>query len=377
MVKGSLVGTGLVAHNNFQDVRGSTYIYVHNLQNESSAAAISNAPTGYIIGGGVFQVNASGRSTITGSTNVTIDTGDLTGTFAKTIVGGSYRTGGGAYVINGDTIVTITARNGVTFENDIYAGSYSNNGNATIGGNSILTIDGGTYQGKLVASGGGSGVVVSANAYMYVKQAVFEDTATLKATEGTVDTSYLTLGEAGKTIQFSTAEAGTTIAGFDVLSLVSDATFEGNVTLDGIGSIVLDSAATLGGNLALATEGSLNLDLSGIGELNEGDIIFTADGFSNITSVQVTFADGVGGKIELSEDGKSLVYVAVDLLEWNAGESGIWTAENVWKKGDAAASFSDGVMVAFHDQEGVDKSIVTLDGDVIPLSIQVNITDTL
>lgn len=79
---------------------------------------------------------------ITGSTNVTIDLGEASGNFVKSIVGGSYSGGSGAYTIGGDSNVSITAASDAVFTGSVYGGGYSSSGTSTVSGNSSLTLDG-------------------------------------------------------------------------------------------------------------------------------------------------------------------------------------------------------------------------------------------
>lgn len=130
------------------------------------------------------------------------------------------------------------------------------------------------------------------------------------------------------------------------------------------------------GTFALSAEGELNLDLSEFGTLTDGMSVLSTTGLSNISSIKASFADGVAGTITVSENGKDLVYTAGTLLLWAGGESGTWSAENVWTDGDAPASYEDGLAVSFADQAGVSNSVVQLDSEVSPSSMLVRNSTT-
>lgn len=153
---------------------------------------------------------------------MTIDLGNASGNFVKSIVGGSHAGGTGtsttrAFSIAEDTNVSIIASPGAVFTGNIYGGSYAGGGgagNATVGGNSTLTLDGGTYEGALYAGGGGAKSVVSGNASLVVKKAVFRAGSTLNVTEGAVrGTSSLLLGGYGSTSDHAISFSNTVVAG--------------------------------------------------------------------------------------------------------------------------------------------------------------------
>ncbi|MFR1411187.1 MAG: hypothetical protein ACLSUW_02000, partial [Akkermansia sp.] len=173
MIKGSLIGGGTAAHNSTNNIDGSTYVVVRSMQSVTDeTVSLNSVARGFIIGGSAYETNVASGGTISGSTNVTIDLGNASGTFVKSIVGGSHAGGTGTstsrdFSIGGDTNVNIIASAGTVFTGNIYGGSYAGGGgagNATVGGNSTLTLDGGAYEGSLYAGGGGAKSVVSGDA---------------------------------------------------------------------------------------------------------------------------------------------------------------------------------------------------------------------
>ena len=389
VIKGSLVGGGTAAHNSINTIDGSTYVVVRSMQSETDETiTLSSVARGFIIGGSAYETNTVSGGTISGSTNVTIDLGNATGNFVKSIVGGSHAGGTGtsttrAFSIGGDTNVSIIASSGAVFTGNIYGGSYAGGGgtgNATVGGNSTLTLDGGTYEGALYAGGGGAKSVVSGNASLVVKKAVFRTGSTLNVTEGTVrGTSSLLLGGYGNTSDHAISFSNTVVAGFDIVKMFQDSFFTGNLNMDG-GTLALAGGAgtsvQMNGNFSLSAEGELKLDLSEFGVLTDGMTVLSTTGLSNITSIQASFADGVGGTISLSQNGRELVYTEIPMLLWAGGASGAWGAENIWTDGGTPATYTAGHAVSFTDQAGVPVSSVQLDSEVSPLSVLVRNSTT-
>ena len=136
------------------------------------------------------------------------------------------------------------------------------------------------------------------------------------------------------------------------------------------------TSVQMNGNFSLSAEGELKLDLSEFGVLTNGMTVLSTTGLSNITSIQASFADGVGGTISLSQNGRELIYTEIPMLLWAGGASGAWGAENIWTDGGTPATYTAGHAVSFTDQAGVPVSSVQLDSEVSPLSVLVRNSTT-
>ena len=391
VINGSLIGGGTAAHNVTNIINGSTHVVVRGMQSVTKENINLydrfNVANGFIIGGSAYESNAASGGTISGSTNVTIDLGNASGNFVKSIVGGSHAGGEGTsttgnFTIGGDTNVTITASSNAVFKGAIYGGSYAGGGGtgtATVGGNSTLTLDGGTYEGALYAGGGGAKSVVSGNASLIVKNAVFRTGSTLKVSEGAVNgASTLVLGgDADSSIAFSNTEIGA----FDIVKMFQGAMFSGNMTMQGSSKLALEGGAgsgiSLNGTFSLAQSGALKLDLTQFGALTDGMNVLTSSGLENITRIDAVFADDISGKIVLSNDGNSLVFQEAHLIKWQGGASGNWSAANIWTdKTGTAATYQPNDAVSFSDQAGVASATVVLDAVVSPFSLEFNNSGT-
>ena len=382
VIKGSLIGGGTAAHNSTNNIDGSTYVVVHSMQSVTDeTVSLNSVARGFIIGGSAYEANSTSGSSITGSTNVTIDLGTASGNFVKSIVGGSYSGSSGTYTIGGDSNVSITAASDAVFTGAIYGGGYGTAGTSTVRGNSSLTLDGGAYTGALYAGGGGARSAVNGNATLTVKKAVFRAGSTLNVSEGTVGgTSSLLLGGYGNTADQAISFSNTVITGFDIVTMFQNSFFTGNLNVDGSSTLALAGGAGTGinvnGTFALSAEGELNLDLTGFGALTDGMSVLSTTGLTNISSIKAVFADGVAGTITLSNNGRDLVYTAETLLLWAGGENGVWSAENIWTDGGTPATYADGLAVSFADQAGIATSAVQLDSEVSPGSMLVRNTTT-
>ncbi len=382
VVKGSVIGGGTAAHNSTNNIDGSTFVVVRSMQSVTDeTVSLNSVARGFIIGGSAYEANSTSSAAITGSTNVTIDLGTASGTFVKSIVGGSYSGSSGTYTINGDSNVSITAASDAVFTGAIYGGGYGTAGTSTVRGNSNLTLDGGAYTGALYAGGGGARSAVNGNATLTVKKAVFRAGSTLNVSEGTVGgTSSLLLGGYGNTADQAISFSNTVITGFDIVTMFQNSFFTGNLNVDGSSTLALAGGAGTGinvnGTFALSAEGELNLDLTGFGALTDGMSVLSTTGLTNISSIKAVFADGVAGTITLSNNGRDLVYTAETLLLWAGGENGVWSAENIWTDGGTPATYADGLAVSFADQAGVATSAVQLDSEVSPGSMLVRNTTT-
>lgn len=382
VVKGSVIGGGTAAHNSTNTIDGSTFVVVRSMQSVTDeAVSLNSVARGFIIGGSAYEANSTSSAAITGSTNVTIDLGTATGTFVKSIVGGSYSGSSGTYTINGDSNVSITAGSDAIFTGAIYGGGYGTAGTSTVKGNSSLTLDGGAYTGALYAGGGGARSAVNGNATLTVKKAAFRTGSTLGVSEGTVGgTSSLLLGGYGNTVDQAISFSNTAITGFDIVTMFQNSFFTGSLNVDGSSTLALAGGAGTGinvnGAFALSAEGELNLDLTGFGALTDGMSVLSTTGLTNISSIKAVFADGVAGTITVSNNGRDLVYTAETLLLWAGGENGVWSAENIWTNGGAPATYADGLAVSFADQAGVSTSVVQLDSEVSPGSMLVRNSTT-
>ena len=382
VIKGSLIGGGTAAHNSTNNIDGSTYVVVHSMQSVTDeTVSLNSVARGFIIGGSAYEANSTSGSSITGSTNVTIDLGTASGNFVKSIVGGSYSGSSGTYTIGGDSNVSITAASDAVFTGAIYGGGYGTAGTSTVRGNSSLTLDGGAYTGALYAGGGGARSAVNGNATLTVKKAVFRTGSTLNVSEGTVGgTSSLLLGGYGNTADQAISFSNTVITGFDIVTMFQNSFFTGNLNVDGSSTLALAGGAGTGinvnGTFALSAAGELNLDLTGFGALTDGMSVLSTTGLTNISSIKAVFADGVAGTITLSNNGRDLVYTAETLLLWAGGENGVWSAENIWTDGGTPATYADGLAVSFADQAGIATSAVQLDSEVSPGSMLVRNTTT-
>ena len=382
VVKGSVIGGGTAAHNSTNNIDGSTFVVVRSMQSVTDeTVSLNSVARGFIIGGSAYEANSTSSAAITGSTNVTIDLGTASGTFVKSIVGGSYSGSSGTYTINGDSNVSVTAASDAVFTGAIYGGGYGTAGTSTVRGNSNLTLDGGAYTGALYAGGGGARSAVNGNATLTVKKAVFRAGSTLNVSEGTVGgTSSLLLGGYGNTADQAISFSNTVITGFDIVTMFQNSFFTGNLNVDGSSTLALAGGAGTGinvnGTFALSAEGELNLDLTGFGALTDGMSVLSTTGLTNISSIKAVFADGVAGTITLSNNGRDLVYTAETLLLWAGGENGVWSAENIWTDGGTPATYADGLAVSFADQAGVATSAVQLDSEVSPGSMLVRNTTT-
>lgn len=386
VIRGSLVGGGTAAHNKTNKIVGSTHVVVRSMQSvtEDSLSLPSNpffVPKGFIIGGSAYAANSGSGATIDGSTNVTIDLGAATGTFVKSIVGGSCKTSSsGSFSISGNTNVSITAGSGAVFSGAIYGGSYGSGGDgmATVAGNSSLTLDGGSYSGNLYAGGYGSKSAVAGNASLIVKKAVFREGSTLNVGNSVGGTSSLLLGGYGNTADHAISFSNTAIGAFDIVTMFQNSLFTGSLNINKSSLLALagnaGTAVTLDGSFSLSAEGRLKLDLTDFGTLTDGMTVLSTTGLSNITSVKASFADGVLGTISM-EDG-NLVYHGTEALSWAGGAEAGWGTTDVWSDGGTPASYAPGKSVSFADQAGIDSAAVLLNETVSPPIVQVNNTST-
>lgn len=232
-VKGSLVGGWQSRHNATPEVTGNVSILVKNIQTHAADATLTagsvNCVQGFIAGGGIFMTNG-GHSSVNGNTLVEIRLPEgAEGEFMKHIVGAGHAEGGGdGNNVTGNSIVIISAPDSVIFPKNIMGGGHSTGSNkAKVGGNSSVTINGGTYTGTIYAAGdNGEHTLVSGTATLTITGGNF-DGATLK---GGIATGTKTLNVSGTTSKLN-------VSGFNNVTISSAAklalteTVEGNLTI--------------------------------------------------------------------------------------------------------------------------------------------------
>ena len=248
-VSGSVFGGWSSSHNKTPSVSGNTAVRIENVQDVDTASSLDYIGKGFIVGGSTFQANSSSPTSVGGNSSVTVALGNsASGTFAKKIVGGSLipeitdtGKGGGAQAVTGNASVSITAPSEVTFSQLIVGGGYNGHqgskGSVTVGGNSSVTLSGGTYTGRIVA---GSYANVNGTASV-------AGTATLTLNSGTFTGATLDGGNAtgAKTLVVgdNLDISGATVTGFTAVTLGDGAT--ARMTVGEEGSVTLGDGATL------------------------------------------------------------------------------------------------------------------------------------
>ena len=183
-VKGSIIAGWQSRHNTVPEVTGNTSVLIKNVQTHYQDATLATdnqkCEQGWIAAGGIFKTNG-GRTKVGGNASVTVDLPNTAeGTFNKNIVAGGIGIGGGdGQNVTGNGTVTITAPNTVTFAKTIVGGGHSTGNNARIGGNTSVTLNGGTYTGTIYAGGDHSAATVGGTATLTINGGVFTG-ATLK-----------------------------------------------------------------------------------------------------------------------------------------------------------------------------------------------------
>lgn len=239
-------------------IEGSTNLNV--LLGANAAAGVESPTFGKLIVGGSLIGATSGSSTgsISGSTNVTIDTSDCTKniTFSKNIIGGAFLTGGSStvtYTQGGGSNLSIAGNS--TFDGMVILGCYvSNSQKATISGKSTLTVDGGTFS-NLVIGGmyesTGSSSVISGNIDLNLNGGTYNGNIVgghYTTGNGTTAIAAGTTGDVTVTIGANAVTNGA-IYGGTVLQRKAGA---GNVLTQGNISINLLEGATVNGNIYAA-----------------------------------------------------------------------------------------------------------------------------
>ena len=232
VLTGSAFGGWSSQHQATPTVSGNTSVKVLNVQSVNSAATEFALVNDAIVGGSVFGANAASTcARINGSSSVVIDiTGVSEATnFVKRLIGGcaGFNTyggnHGGTFAVGGDSSVTVTAPNNVTFTGDITGGGFIQNNTgmyATVGGNSSVTINGGTFSGITITAGargvGTDRATVAGDATLTINGGVFTG-ATLDA--GTAD------GEKTLVLGSGASVAGSTVTGFTTIKLPAETSF--------------------------------------------------------------------------------------------------------------------------------------------------------
>ena len=258
-VKGSAVVGWQGRHNSTAKVTGNTTMLVKNVQTYDSSTATADVGNGscdkgLIVGGGVCWGNG-GVSTIGGNSSVVVDLGDTaTGTFAKTLIGGSYHISSwGTMTVSGNSSVSISAPSAVTFSKEITGGGYTLGSSSVVSGNSSVTINGGTYTGTIYAGGNHSAATVGGTATLNLNGGTFTG-ATLK---GGTATGAKTLNV---NCDMSRDASSWNISGFTAMNIASEKTM--TITADSDASIALDTT----GSGAIAKTGTGTLTLSDLVE---------------------------------------------------------------------------------------------------------------
>ncbi len=248
-VSGSVFGGWSSSHNKTPSVSGNTAVRIENVQDVDTASSLNYIGKGFIVGGSTFQANSSSPTSVGGNSSVTVALGNsASGTFAKKIVGGSLipeitdtGKGGGAQAVTGNASVSITAPSEVTFSQLIVGGGYNGHqgskGSVTVGGNSSVTLSGGTYTGRIVA---GSYANVNGTASV-------AGTATLTLNSGVFTGATLAGGNAtgAKTLVVgdNLDISGATVTGFTAVTLGDGATAQ--MATGEEGTATLGEGATL------------------------------------------------------------------------------------------------------------------------------------
>ncbi len=227
-------------------------VVVKNVQSSNTASDQGARKSGYIVGGGIYQTNTDpATQLVNGNTSVTIDLqNDATGSFAKSLVGAGMIAQGGSdhnsptSKVTGNATVTVNNPAGITFSGNIVGGGYQPGAAAdvTVGGNTTVTLNGGTYSGTITAGGIGG-------------QATVAGTATLNLNGGTYSGALnpgQVTGASALNIDGATTIAGT-VGEFTTTTLKATATLTAT-TLD-ISTWTIEEGA----KVAVSENGTLTL----------------------------------------------------------------------------------------------------------------------
>ena len=252
-ITGSVFGGWGSSHQLTPTVSGNTAVRIENVQDTDTAGSLDYIGKGFVVGGSVFQANTVSQTTVSGNSSVTvaIDNGK-TGTFTKKIIGGSLNPeitatdkGTGTQTVSRNTTVTISAPSGVSFPSLIVGGGYNGHqeskGTVSVGGNSSVTLNGGTFSGRIVAGGhayASGAVTVGGTATLTINGGTFSSTAIL---DGGMASGTRTL-VANDTYDFS----GLTVQNFDAIEVAANKTLTLTAGQESsVGSITLGEGAKL------------------------------------------------------------------------------------------------------------------------------------
>ena len=156
-VTGSVVGAGLMTHEQTSTFTGDTNIFVYTPL-EAGSSQMHYEPSTMVIGGFAWGAGRAGNYTVDGNTNITVDLTKYTGTstFNKHLVGGGYLNSDGSsgdktHTVKGSTNIVVdlgSASMGSAYK--IIGGNWNDYGGTNIGETNI-TIKGGTLAGAIIA----------------------------------------------------------------------------------------------------------------------------------------------------------------------------------------------------------------------------------
>ena len=198
-VSGTVVGSGVSQHRKRPVHNGNATVRVYTLQDENGDSGNYQAISSAIVGGAVSNVSGNQQDPnwasalpITGNTAVEVVLNEGSGTFAKTIYGGSCNVdqGTGSFAITGNTAVTIDA-NGVTFPDGIYAGGKGPK--ATVSGTATVTLKGGVFIGEVAPGVVTDETVTSGTSALVIEAAEGKTVDLSNAIIGDFDSTSVTL----------------------------------------------------------------------------------------------------------------------------------------------------------------------------------------
>ncbi len=162
-VNDSVIGGGISQHGHSFTIDGDTHVFVYgvlangerNHGNEDNKDILwaDDERANAVIGANVWGHNAGATMTLSGSSAVTVDVSGGSGSFEKHIYGGNASYALSA-TIGGGTGVSITANENVSFAGNVVAGSYTTENTDAITGDTVLTINGGSFSGSGYLTGG-------------------------------------------------------------------------------------------------------------------------------------------------------------------------------------------------------------------------------
>ena len=208
-VKGSVFGRSFPIHGKLANSVGNSEVRILSLQDTTDAGLRLNKLNngGYIVGGSAVGDGQDRGTGILqrGNTSVTVDLtkAELPATpeernFVKHLIGGTFSqpTENSKYnfCIEGNTSVTVKVQSEVLFSGDIIGASYSSGTKAWVTGDSTVTLEGGTYAGRIIAGGCGRNTALSGKATLILNGASFkEGSQLLPSSVATVGSSELRL----------------------------------------------------------------------------------------------------------------------------------------------------------------------------------------